>query len=332
MRKIVYEDEFIAIVMNGRSRGERVIVSFGFLPDETGDTTVGFGETVFERAGIPGIYVLPKGKHWYSFDLMRAALRRIRRLRDGFRHCTTYGASMGGYAALQFATALEADRIVAFSPQTNIDMGAIQDLRWANIWPNLRPHPTLALPPGAQTTVIYDKLNREDRAHVDRLAGMPVTAIHVPFGGHQVVSLLARMKLASRVAVQLCTGTFDPVAFRAEVRAARSRTDDYFKGLLETVIYSGRSNADERGMRFLPRVLESGYRLEQLGRLHRRAEAHGLMRTAQALMEARRMAVTAPAPARQPARVPMPAPASLPISATQPVMPALAVAKPASEG
>jgi len=114
------------------------------------------------------------------------------------------GSSAGGYAALAFGSLLEADLVLAFSPQTILDrqwLDAVGDRRWPGHFKNLAalggPDPRWvdlgeALPrerrAGTTYEVHYPKPYEEDARHAERLTGLPgMTMIPHERGYHNFI-------------------------------------------------------------------------------------------------------------------------------------------------
>ena len=234
---------------------------------------------MFHQEGLAAVHIIPKGKHWYSIASINSVIKKVRRLRDQFKQCTVYGASMGGYASLLFAEKLAADTAVAICPQTTTDVKKTDDTRWLGIWKDLPFHPSIRIAEFTNATIIYDPFHHEDREHAARLSGQNISIVKVPCGCHQVLGLLKRMRIIRKTVIDLCTGNFDILDFRTSVRNSRRSTDEYRRGLLETVICSGKSNSDERGSSLVPFVLAASLRPNEVGRLSRLANRHRLKKT-----------------------------------------------------
>jgi hypothetical protein len=138
------------------------------------------------------------------------ARRRVQRL-------VLAGSSAGGYAAIVFGTLLGADVVLAFSPQTILDLdvlGRMGDHRWDErleqltsadqldpSWIDLRK----ALPEArwcekTQYRVYFDEAQRADREHADRLRGLDdVRLYRFGGGGHRVARHLRDSGALGRV-------------------------------------------------------------------------------------------------------------------------------------
>jgi pimeloyl-ACP methyl ester carboxylesterase len=146
---------------------------------------------------VKRLFVRDPARVWYqhgvpgfgdSIDEVAASLRAIIDEQDVAR-LVAMGSSAGGYAALAFGSLLEADLVIAFSPQTILDrtwLTEVGDQRWPGHFKNLAalggPDPRWidlrdALPrerrPGTTFEVRYPSPHEEDARHAERLDGVP---------------------------------------------------------------------------------------------------------------------------------------------------------------
>jgi len=146
---------------------------------------------------VKRLFVRDPARVWYqhgvpgfgdSIDEVAASLRAIIDEQDVAR-LVAMGSSAGGYAALAFGSLLEADLVIAFSPQTILDrtwLTEVGDQRWPGHFKNLAalggPDPRWidlrdALPrerrPGTRFEVRYPSPHEEDARHAERLDGVP---------------------------------------------------------------------------------------------------------------------------------------------------------------
>jgi acetyl esterase/lipase len=126
--------------------------------------------------------------------------------RDRIERLVMAGNSAGGYAAIAFGTLLQADAVLAFAPQTVLELDAlarIDDHRWDSQlapiaaegaldrdWSDLRRALERV---GGRTRyqLFYDEKLAVDRRHAELLAGVENTRLY-PFGrgGHRLVRAL----------------------------------------------------------------------------------------------------------------------------------------------
>lgn len=91
-------------------------------------------EDFVSRAGLVSLRVAARRNDWYQRPGHDAVLAVLGDLKAEFDVVITYGASMGGHAAIAFAPLIGADCAVAFSPQASLSddyMTGIGDPRWA---------------------------------------------------------------------------------------------------------------------------------------------------------------------------------------------------------
>lgn len=214
--------------------GGSVVVTFDDYGSACGLERPGFGEAFFAARGLPVVAVLAAGRHWYQYPDMGDALDIVARHVAGAGRITTYGSSMGAYAALRFAARLGAHATLALSPQYSIDVElAPFDRRWSAeasgiMW---KPWSRLPLRLGFRPVVIADG-HGPDRLHVDRIAAdTPIDAILVAHTAHPVTTFLATSRLLEEAVLSTCDGSMDADAFRRRALASR-RTDPTYLGEL----------------------------------------------------------------------------------------------------
>lgn len=90
-------------------------------------------EDFVSRAGLASLRVAARRNDWYQRPGHEAVVAVLGRLKAEFDVVITYGASMGGHAAIACAPLIGADCAVAFSPQASLSddyMTGIGDPRW----------------------------------------------------------------------------------------------------------------------------------------------------------------------------------------------------------
>ena len=172
----------------------------------------GFGGRLFNYMSITSkydynrIFLRDPRKVWYHWgiegqtrNIEGTAEYLIERIAErGIRKVATLGNSGGGYAALVFGWLLSADVVHAFSAQTMLeeDHPRLQVLRKdADVCPQyFDVKPLLADPNGRTKYHIYYSFTAErDKAHAERLEGLPDTYLHgYEKGGHALSQILTR--------------------------------------------------------------------------------------------------------------------------------------------
>ncbi len=114
---IVYEDDDYKVIEYFCHESAPTLVAFngaGARPFVNGNMGC-FGDQAAISLGYNFIGVLKNNNNWYQSDSIITALSCINKLNR--KSITTYGASMGGYAAINFASALGAEFFIAICPQ-----------------------------------------------------------------------------------------------------------------------------------------------------------------------------------------------------------------------
>ena len=145
--------------------------------------------------------VQSNAKDWFrqptAPDLIRALADRG--FFDRFRRIVLTGASMGGFAALNFAPLIPGARVLAFSPQSTMNKViapfearfpyAVRRSNWEGM-PFLDA--AAAMPYICKAVVLYDPFVAEDRAHAARLTGANVQLIRLPFCTHEAIRVILK--------------------------------------------------------------------------------------------------------------------------------------------
>ncbi|WP_150297728.1 hypothetical protein [Salipiger aestuarii] len=87
----------------------------------------GFGQVFFRKRNIDAFHVIPAESDWYQHRQLSGICTAIRRNLENYRRVITYGSSMGGYAAINFAHLVGATDVIALSPQFTIDPARAPD-------------------------------------------------------------------------------------------------------------------------------------------------------------------------------------------------------------
>jgi tetratricopeptide (TPR) repeat protein len=211
-----------------------MVITFQSFIDAHEPQPRGFGEDFLAAAGFDAIHVSSHGNAWYQYADMPAALAAIDAAAGGAMR-VTYGLSMGAYAAIRFAPALRAERVVAISPQFSIDRRlAPFETRWAEFsdsiafvcdWPSQNAIDTQAN--GIEVAAVYDPhdLDRRHVALIERR--LPVRHVLVPYGGHPVTALLQEAGMLSGLVLDLLHDRFDSAAFAAALAGHAPRSAVY---------------------------------------------------------------------------------------------------------
>ena len=239
--EILYQSESLRVVANTLSSPLR-FVSFSHMLYRDPPPRF-WGDGFFAKYGLPAIGFVSARPDWFPAEEMRRAAAAIRAAlaRAPGERLVSYGVSMGGYAALKYASLLGVDAAIAFSPQISIAPADV-----ARFDPRYLRHHDPVLHAGMQICgadlapenhVLYDNFWTVDRKHADRLAALgPVARFPLPFTGHAPVRALAEGHIAAPFLLRL----LDPAPARAAdlrlmVRRTRRSTLVYWESRASTL-------------------------------------------------------------------------------------------------
>ncbi len=212
----------------------RHVVTFDRYHDDRTLARPGFGEDFFARHGITATHVLTRDNDWFQYPWLSDALDAIRAATAGAADVMAYGSSMGGYAAVRFADAVGAHRVLALSPQYSIDPQKMpSEIRWAQDMRRLCFLPEVDGPirGGVVPVLAYDPWC-PDGEHADRIADdISVVRLRVPFAGHLAAAYLSQAGLLTGLVMGTLDGTLDAAAVGCAVRRARRVVPTYYCGL-----------------------------------------------------------------------------------------------------
>lgn len=184
-----------------------------------------------ETLGHSVLGVQSHAKDWFrqptAPDLIRALEERgfFRR----FRRVILTGASMGGFAALNFAPLIPDSRVLAFSPQSTMNKVvapfearfpyAVRKSNWERM-PFLDA--AAAVPYIRKAVVLFDPFVPEDSRHAARLSGPNVQLVRVPFCTHEAVRVIMKAGALPGLVAALVDGDTVGQAFWQDFRARRT--------------------------------------------------------------------------------------------------------------
>ncbi len=185
------------------------------------------------RQGFSVLGILASRKDWYRNPDAPALIIALREagLFKQFRRIVFAGSSMGGFAALTLSSLLPGSTVLAFSPQTTLSRTIAPFERryprpyrrfdWTTpAFLDARVDATVA----SQIWLFYDPFEREDAAHVARLADLEqLRAMRFSFFGHGVVWTLRHCGMLDAVIGGIGRGDFDELALRQALRNRREK-------------------------------------------------------------------------------------------------------------
>ena len=210
----------------------RAVVAFPPFDYPFEEPEGGWGSRSFSKRGIAHVCVFHRAENWHQHDEFAVALRACRAFFGPDIALTTYGFSMGGYAALLGARAVDADRAVAVSPQFSINPEVPPfDRRYALQWQAMgdwKHDIATQMDDSRDYIVLCDPLHRMDRrqeALFPRPASYQRVLIHG--AGHAGIQTMVAMGIGETF-FDLLTGAIGPATLR---RAYRDRRRNSFRYL-----------------------------------------------------------------------------------------------------
>lgn len=165
-----------------------LVISFAPWSGRPGLDGLGWAEALCESQRWPALHVMSAQDDWYQSEGAQEVVDRAARIARGYSRVVTYGSSMGGYAALNFATELGARIALAIAPQFSIDRAKVGfETRWsaeAGRTAFVRDR-IAAISPQVRPVLVYDPWFAPDARHVELIARHcePVR-VPLPLMGH----------------------------------------------------------------------------------------------------------------------------------------------------
>jgi hypothetical protein len=180
-----------------QAEGQAAVVAFGGISQGLGIPVFEFVRTL-TGMGVACMFVKDPSQKWYSSveglgespDQIAQTLSRLTKDHFPNRRILTLGNSMGGFAAILFASLCGFEKAVAFAPQTFISRELrrrYEDRRWAAQLDGLQhTYSDLSTLPIRPITVFVSPESRLDLIHAERIRAR---VCHVA-GGHDAVKAM----------------------------------------------------------------------------------------------------------------------------------------------
>lgn len=202
-----------------------------------------FGEGFLQDRQLSAVHIVNGRNRWYHEPDWCEAINAAALASRIYARVVTYGSSMGGYAALLFSKHLDAQVVLALSPQYSRDPRKVPfETRWAahrrEPW---LPELSGPLPRDRAVIVIYDPMVAADRNHVDCIANeMEVARLTLPYAGHGTAAFLSEVGLLAPLVVSVAKDETDLVSIAQSARDRRKRSPHYLVALSEAAHGRGR--------------------------------------------------------------------------------------------
>ena len=180
------------------------------------------------RLNLSILGIMASQKDWYRNTDTPKMIRDLRDagLFDGFAKVLFVGASMGGYAALAYASLVPGAAILAFSPQTSLSRAVVPfekryhygQRKWD--WNSAEfVDAAQCLAPGTKVYLAYDPFVLEDRAHAYRIPG--AQHIRLSHMGHRAIRQVKDLGALTEMIGAVAAGTFEPLSLAKALRPRR---------------------------------------------------------------------------------------------------------------
>ncbi len=224
-RAVIYAGARLRLEYTGPANPARVLVAFPpytypFQSDEGG-----WGTKSFTKRGMAHVCVFNRDEDWYQHDEFLSAMQACRAFFGAKPKLTAYGFSMGGYAALLGAQALNAGRAIALAPQSSIDPDVVRfERRYSEQWAKMgdwRHDLSAHMDHKRLYIVMFDPMHGQDKKHERRLPKPAhYTRVLLHGSGHAVIQSIVGMG-QSEALFDLLRGDASPRDMRNAYRAGR---------------------------------------------------------------------------------------------------------------
>ncbi|WP_433847601.1 hypothetical protein [Acinetobacter proteolyticus] len=235
-KQIIFEDEHIRVIfLKGSS--DTLVISFGDLISRAKGMSINAEKSLIKyQYNVIGI--MPKQKSWFPKSSMLQMQQQIQPILQQFKGIVGYGGSMGGYAAIKYSNLLNMQKIVAFVPQYSIDPDVVQDRRYAEFFDE-SIHQDMQIQAdevdsSREYIIVYDPYYAEDKEHFLKIQPLlpKMHVIHLPFTGHEALSVLASSQLLNDFVVK----PFEITYFYQRVREVKKQSKFYYRHVLDALL------------------------------------------------------------------------------------------------
>jgi tetratricopeptide (TPR) repeat protein len=177
----------------------------------------GFAGEFLLNNGHDVVAVKANDDRWHQ-DLPCNAFDSIRAVSSAYSGCVTYGSSMGGYAAIYYAKALDADRVLALSPP--YDIATDWDHRWRMDLDRIDGFKTLEADDVSERCLyhlVYDPHDLDGRhaqIYDKMIGGRQIRHLRTPHAGHPSGIMLSQTHELKEIALRVIAGHPPPAPNR----------------------------------------------------------------------------------------------------------------------
>lgn len=192
---------------------------------------------VIAGLGYSHAHVFASGNHWFQTPEMEPVITMLLEVGARYERRIVWGSSMGGFAALQFASRLRADAALAHAPQLSINPAMVPwDTRFREQASEIPAFLYDNVASAKLPTATY--LSYDYSVALDRLSAREIERHHphvrtlvMPFAGHMTGTFMVGMHVVGTVFDGLAVGTLSGHAVCARRRAGRRDYGPYLDAL-----------------------------------------------------------------------------------------------------
>lgn len=226
------------LVKGSLFEGETVFVTFQSATRAPGLHRSGFGEEFFRKRQISAVHVVPAASAWYQHSEIFAVCEAVKRTTTSYKHVVTYGSSMGGYAALNFAHLVGATDVIAISAQYTIDPDrAPDDFRYRAATKRMQGGFVYDQPAGRnwsgmRVNLLYDPFDPLDAYQADLAEqDAPIQRVGLNHSTHPVTAVLGNQSLKDFVLSYASDPDAAVAAVKTAYKADRANSWHYWMSL-----------------------------------------------------------------------------------------------------
>jgi lysophospholipase L1-like esterase len=208
------------------------VVTFDSYTDNRSLARDGFGEAFLASRSVNAIHILSRDNDWYLLPDIERALEAASSVAKPFDRVTTYGSSMGAYAAIRLGRLAGATAAIALSPQFSLDPRVVP---FEDRWPlearrlDYEIERRLARTGFVPSAYVFYDPSDPDARHADLFRPwLDVRDVRLPDCGHPVTGFLAEVGLLDRAALEPARGVFDREVFQRDALAKRECAPQHY--------------------------------------------------------------------------------------------------------
>ena len=206
---------------------------------------------VLNHTDKSGLFIKPTESNWFRKPGLYKLFEQLEK--SGFigvyDSIITYGGSMGGYAAIAYADALHAEKVLSLNPQATLDAAIVP---WETRFPRGMRQDWSSFPQNAaegcqnasEVVVVFDRLCQKDARHAALLNIPGRVELNVPFVGHGIPYHLRKMGLLERLFDDVASGAFSLSEWHRLIRMRRLL--DEYRNVIDKKCAARASRSDQQ--------------------------------------------------------------------------------------